>query len=546
MKNRTSKIKADTKKRVIASLAAIIALASICSCSSNKALEDSISGGSGINNSFSQSNPAENMSTIKQDANNVEIDEIVEDAMPDVDDGVSDGEVPSTGFTENGFIKVEEQPQSFLSADVDTVSYSLFRYYVNNGYSLKQLGDVTNNYYYLHTEEMINYFSYEYDKPQNGELFGFNASVAPCPWNKDTLLLRLGLKADDAIEGKGNNLVFLIDVSGSMRSQNKLPLIKKSFSYLVDNLTENDTVSIVTYAGDSRIVLEGCKGNQKTEIMNAINSLSSGGSTYGERGLLQAYDIARSCFIEGGNNRIILASDGDFNVGVSSTDGMLELVNQQRMAGLYMSVLCYGEPYGLNLHIMEAIANNGNGVYYYIDSESEAERVFAGELSSMLYTVASDVKMQISFSNCISEYRLIGYENRLISSEDFENDAKDAAEVGAGHNLTVLYEIKLAETDYSSVEGDWLKLSIRYKPVGDFESKLEEYKVNKENYTDNPDSDFIFISCLARVTMLVHDSKYNGNDNIDDIYDTLRKLTLSDSYKKEFVLLIETLRSNSQ
>ncbi|MBQ9079603.1 MAG: VWA domain-containing protein [Clostridia bacterium] len=448
-------------------------------------------------------------------------------------------------FVENSFIKVSENDVSTFSADVDTASYTYFRKMASQGYSLSELIRYVGQS--VRTEEMINYFSYDYTAPASGQLFGVNSVITDCPWNSEAVLLTLGLRADDAIPSTGNNLVFLIDVSGSMRSSDKLELLKTAFGYLTEQLTEKDTVSIVTYSGREAVVLTGCPGNQSAKILKAVNNLEASGSTNGQAGLEKAYSIAADYFIEGGNNRIIMASDGDLNVGISSADELKKFVEQKRDAGIYLSVMGFGTGNYRDAN-MEALADNGNGVYYYIDGEAEAEKIFGTDLLGTLYTVAEDVKLQLTFSpEYIDSYRLVGYENRLLAEEDFDDDTKDAGEVGAGHTVTVCYELKLtdaakAQLQASSGAGDeWMKLAVRYKNPGETQSLLNEYSWGRELYSA-PSDDIKFMCAVIETSMLLHESKNLGGIELDDIIEQLDGLDLSgDRYKKEFKEILISL-----
>ncbi len=442
-------------------------------------------------------------------------------------------------FIENPFIATAENNVSTFSADVDTASYAYFRKLVNAGYSLSELKGAHTSF---RTEEFINYFDYAVEQPDEGELFGLAADVFPCPWNSGTVLLRMTLQAETPDVSAGNNLVFLIDVSGSMSSNDKLPLLKQSFSQLVASLTPRDTVSIVTYSGREQVVLDGCSGSDGERIMNAINSLKASGSTNGEAGLSKAYRVAESHYIEGGNNRIIMASDGDLNVGISSPEQLKSYISQKRDAGIYLSVLGFGTG-NYRDGAMEALADNGNGIYYYIDGISEAEKVFGGDLLGTLYTVAEDVKLQLTFdSSCVSSYRLIGYENRLLNAEDFENDAKDAGEVGAGHQVTVCYELTLAEGAKDEAVGAWMKLAVRYKNPGESVSLLNEYGIGAECYTDTPSEDLCFLSAVIQTAMLLHQSKYAPDLTVASVLDQLHSVNLQDPLRAEFRALLENLK----
>jgi len=330
-------------------------------------------------------------------------------------------------FAENPFIKTAKQAVSTFSADVDTASYSYFRKLVGGGYGLNELIDMAGAS--IRTEEMINYFDYSYNLPKEGELFGTSVQIAPSPWNENAKLMVLGLATEQPAKRLDNNLVFLIDVSGSMSAQDKLPLLKNAFSQLAEQLGAQDTVSIVTYSGKEEIVLEGCMGSKSEQILAAVNGLKASGSTNGEAGLQQAYELAARYFKEDGNNRIIMASDGDLNVGISSEEELEKFVEQKRESGIYLSVLGFGTG-NYKDSKMETIANHGNGIYYYIDGASEAERVFGSKLLSTLQTVGTDVKLQVTFDpSMVDSYRLVGYENRLMKEEDFKDDSKDGSKV---------------------------------------------------------------------------------------------------------------------
>lgn len=458
--------------------------------------------------------------------------------------GVAIGDGEYGKLIENKFINTSEEPTSTFSADVDTASYSYFRKLVKLGYNLSEL--IATGGDSVRTEEMINYFDYDYKGPEQSELFGTNVQIADCPWNENAVLMMLGLKAQDVEVKADNNLVFLIDVSGSMQSSDKLPLLKKSFSYLVDQLDEGDRVSIVTYSGAEKIVLKGAKGNKRDLIMNAVDSLEAKGSTNGEAGLKKAYQLAEEYFIEGGNNRIIMASDGDLNVGISSEAELESYISQKRESGVYLSVLGFGTGNYKDAK-METLADNGNGVYYYIDGETEAEKVFGSDIFSTLYTVAKDVKLQLTFdAENVESYRLVGYENRLLNKEDFEDDTKDAGDVGSGHCVTVCYELILTDKALLS-ESEWMTLAVRYKPIDSEKSELREYSIGAEEYTKAPNDDFRFVCSVIKTAMILHGSEYLGERDLvglGDVIAALAEIDLSDDPEKtEFFSLIKTLHA---
>ncbi len=445
---------------------------------------------------------------------------------------------PDNGFVENDFIKTEENAISTFSADVDTASYTMLRKLINQGYKWKELKATAGAV--IRTEELVNYFKYSYNEPKQGELFGVKIQSTVCPWNAEHYLLTLSLATEKQITKTKNNLVFLIDVSGSMASEDKLPLLKKTFSYLTGMLGEDDTVSIVTYSGKEELVLDGCAGNKGDLIQRKLDSLVASGSTNGEAGLKMAYQTAEKHFIQDGNNRIIIASDGDLNVGISSTEEMEKFITDKKNSGVYLSVLGFG--YGnYRDGMMETIADKGNGVYYYIDGETEAEKVFCDDLMATLYAVAEDVKLQITFDPAyVTEYRLIGYENRIMNTEDFENDTKDAGELGAGHTVTVCYELEL--TEEAKTAEKWLDLAVRYKNPGETKSNLNEYQAGAETLCD-ADDDIRFISALIELAMLLHDSKFMPeNYSFSALAEEISGLNANDKYKAEFKTLIDSLQ----
>lgn len=460
---------------------------------------------------------------------------------------------------EAGFRSVADSPLSTFSADVDTASYSNIRRMIEDGYSMEEIPKGA-----VRIEEMLNYFSYDYDLPKKNEPFGVTTVIGDCPWNEDAKLLQIGLKtqAIDFSEAPDSNLVFLLDVSGSMYTDDKLPLLQKSFSMLVQELGEKDTVSVVTYAGSDKVILKGERGDNKEEIIKAVGALEAGGSTNGADGIETAYALAEKYFIEGGNNRVILATDGDLNVGVSSESALDELITEKKESGVYLSVLGFGTG-NIKDNKMEILADRGNGNYAYIDSVSEAKKVLVEQMGATLVTVAKDVKLQVEFNPAyIKGYRLIGYENRALAAEDFDDDRKDAGEIGAGHMVTALYEIVLAdsgqeipqtELKYQDSEkgagvqnGEWLNLKIRYKEPDADESLLREYPVTEEDYTGDPSEDFYFAAAVAEFGLLLRDSEYRGNASFDNVRALLRKVdTDEDEYKDEFVYLVKKMQRSA-
>ncbi len=446
-------------------------------------------------------------------------------------------------IVENRFISVASSPLSTFSADVDTASYTNVRRYIDD----KQLPPADA----VRIEELLNYFTYDYPEPDGDEPFSVTTEISDCPWNADTKLMLIGLQAEkpDTEQLPPSNLVFLIDVSGSMDNPDKLPLVKEAFLLLTEQLGSDDRVSIVTYASSDKVVLKGASGDEKQTIIDAINLLEAGGATAGSDGIRTAYRIAEEYFIDGGNNRVILATDGDLNVGVTSEGELTRLVEKKRESGVFLSVMGFGTG-NIKDNKMEALADNGNGSYHYIDSENEARRVLVEEMGGTLFTVAKDVKFQVEFNPAVVKgYRLIGYENRVMEAEDFDDDTKDAGEIGAGHRVTALYEIVDVDSpmDISAPEltyqtsGDtgsdeYLQLKIRYKePDGDT-SKLLTYPVGQNAYTAESSDDFVFASAVAQYGMLLRGSAYSGTATYESVLDQLdsRESLLSDDCRADF------------
>lgn len=491
------------------------------------------------------------------------------DSCYDFDDELPDnsGEEYSE-WEEKGFSSVMAEPLSTFAADVDTASYSNLRRLIRDGYDLDSLPDGA-----VRIEEMVNYFSYDYNDPTGTDPFGVTTQIGHCPWNDEAELLMIGLKTQDIDYSRApaSNLVFLLDVSGSMYSDDKLPLLQESFCLLAENLSEKDRISIVTYASEDRIVLDSAHGDQTRKIKRALNGLEAGGGTYGSRGIETAYALAEENFIPGGNNRIILATDGDLNIGLTSEEELEELITEKKESGIFLSVLGFGTG-NIKDNKMETLADKGNGNYAYIDCLREADKVLVEEMSATLLTICKDVKFQVEFNPEIVEgYRLIGYENRALAKEDFDDDTKDAGEIGAGHSVTALYEIILREPleggmtkgevedlKYSkeykkrldetgetpaapssdSKYKEWLTISIRYKKPAEDESKLLEYPVGYDSYEEGPSDDFIFAAAVAEFGLLASHSEYPEDASVKNVKRALKSIDLNDEYKEEFLELV--------
>lgn len=468
-------------------------------------------------------------------------------------------------WDEKGFSSVMKEPLSTFAADVDTASYSNLRRLINDGYMLEDLPDGA-----VRIEEMINYFSYDYNAPKGKEPFGVTTQISSCPWNDEAELLMIGLQTEeiDYSHAPAANLVFLLDVSGSMFSEDKLPLLQESFGLLTEELTEKDRVSIVTYAGEDQVVLEGVRGNETKKIKRALDALEAGGGTYGSKGIETAYRLAEKNYIEGGNNRIILATDGDLNIGLTSEEELEDLITEKKESGIFLSVLGFGTG-NIKDNKMETLADKGNGNYAYIDCLREAKKVLVEEMSATLLTICKDVKFQVEFNPAVVEgYRLLGYENRALAKEDFNDDTKDAGEIGAGHSVTALYEIILkeplgalsekevedlkyskqyreesggAETS-SAAEKEWLTISIRYKKPAEDESNLLEYPIGYECYTNDPTDDYIFAAAVAEFGLLASHSEYPEDASVKHVEKALKSIRLSDEYKEEFLELVREVK----
>jgi len=445
-----------------------------------------------------------------------------------------------------------EHPVSTFSIDVDTGAYANVRRFLNAGQLPPQDA--------VRVEELINYFDYDYAPPATRDTpFSVTTELASAPWNSEAILLRIGIKGFEvsAAERPAANLVFLIDVSGSMQSPDKLPLLKNAFRLLTNQLTERDRVSLVVYAGSSGVVLEPTRGSEKRKILSAIDRLEAGGSTNGAAGIQQAYELAREGQIDGGINRVVLATDGDFNVGVVDFEALLDIAERERASGIALTTLGFGTG-NYNDRLLERLADAGNGNYAYIDTLSEARKVLVSELSSTLMTIAQDVKIQVEFNPAeVLEYRLIGYENRMLAREDCNNDKVDAGDIGAGHRVTALYEIvptggkgRVDPLRYGSRPGASISkhqelayVRLRYKLPETTSSKLLEYPIAKGAVPDlaHASPDFRFAVSVAAFGQLLRGGKYVESFGYDDV-EALAQAGLvkdRDGYRREFVSLVK-------
>jgi len=459
-----------------------------------------------------------------------------------------------SAIDEAPFQSPSKTPLSTFSIDVDTASYSNVRRMITNG----QIPPKDS----IRIEELLNYFSYDYPQPQINAPFSVNTDIIQAPWNPQHKLVRIGLKGKQLQEVPPSNLVFLIDVSGSMNSPNRLPLVQRSLCLLTQQLTNNDRVTLVVYAGNAGMVLPPTSGDRKADIFDAIDRLRAGGSTAGGAGIELAYKEAQKSFIKGGNNRVILATDGDFNVGASSDAEMIRLIESHRDKGIFLTVLGFG----MNNYKdskLEQLADRGNGNYAYIDTYNEAKKVLSTDLRGTLFTIAKDVKIQVEFNpKNVQAYRLIGYENRALKDQDFNDDRKDAGEIGAGHSVTALYEIippgitpnvKLptvddlkyqtpkAATTFSN-SNELMQVKLRYKqPTGDTSALISQTIANQMTPIDRASMDTQFASAVAMFGLLLRDSEYKGTVSIQEVLKLAKQSKGADSegYRQEFIQLVE-------
>jgi Ca-activated chloride channel family protein len=481
---------------------------------------------------------------------------VIEEISDEEEDGIIDIDIEDredyNKITENPYLNPKDEPLSTFSIDVDNASYSNVRRILTYG-SMPNPNAVR-------IEEMINYFTYDYAQPTNQHPFSINTEVNECPWNKEHKLLHVGLQGYkvDFGQAPANNLVFLLDVSGSMSNPNKLPLVKESMEMILQELREEDRVAIVVYAGAAGVVLPSTSASEKGKIMEAIDNLSSGGSTAGGEGINLAYKIAKENFKKKGNNRIILCTDGDFNVGVSSQSGLEDLIEKKRNEGTFLTVLGFGMG-NYQDSKLETLSNKGNGNYGYIDNIREAKKMLVDEMGGTFLTIAKDVKIQVEFNpEYVDSYRLIGYENRKMANRDFDDDTKDAGELGAGHSVTALYEIvpkgkgkdsaatslRYQERSTKGIAGEELAyIKFRYKkPDGTKSILMEETITNANGKLSDATTNYRFSAAVAGWGMLLRNSEHKGNATYEMVYDLGNQAKGTDGfgYRKEFLSLVKT------
>jgi Ca-activated chloride channel family protein len=477
----------------------------------------------------------------------------VADSAPVKPEGIPDQEFNTEEYKtikENRIMKTSTSPLSTFSIDVDTASYSNTRRFLEDGQMPPEDA--------VRIEELINYFSYDLPEPSDGLPFSITTELSRCPWNNENYLVMIALQGKK-VQQKDlplSNLVFLLDVSGSMDDPMKLPLLKSSFKLLVEQLGENDKVSIVVYAGSSGVILKGARGDEKEKILEALDKLMAGGSTAGGEGIQLAYKIAKENYIPGGNNRVILATDGDFNVGISSEGQLTKMIESKREEGIFLSVLGFGTG-NIKDNKMESLADKGNGNYAYIDSMLEARKVLVSEMGGTLLTIAKDVKIQVEFNPLqVKEYRLVGYDNRVLNNEDFDDDTKDAGEIGAGHNVIAFYEIipykpgekaEESQLKYQSAEvrqewaNEWMEIRLRYKEPNEDTSRKIVRTVKQQDLTENPSENFSFASAVAEFGMLLRNSEYKAKSSWDHVLSRSQKALGEDTgeYRSSFLELVK-------
>ncbi|MCH5153183.1 MAG: von Willebrand factor type A domain-containing protein [Clostridiales bacterium] len=445
-------------------------------------------------------------------------------------------------IVEQPFVSTDEETSSYFSLDRNTASYSLMRRQIENGQKISA-GSVR-------LEEYVNYFNYNYARPTGEDALALGGAVFDCPWNAQHKLLSISVAAEELKldDTQRNNIVFLIDTSGSMYGDDRLGLIQQAFTMLLDSLASDDIISIVTYAGDSRVALDGELAANKLKIAKVIEDLEASGSTNGAGGLENAYRIAQKHFVEEGNNRVILATDGDFNVGVSSKAGLQELISEKRDSGIYLSVLGVGMT-NTNDTTMETLARNGNGNYAYLDSIFEAKKVLVQELNGTLVTVAKDAKIGVEFNKeVVSKYRLLGYDTKLLTQEQFEDENTDAGEIGAGHTVTAVYEIELKTGADGAVQGNIAQVELKYKKPatsqtgGTEDNKSVSITFTTEDYTATPNNDCVFIGCVLEYGLILRQSKYKGEATFNAVLarlETLEDYLATDEFKQDFASIVQ-------
>ncbi len=457
------------------------------------------------------------------------------DSAPSYDENYQYDQIIENNFTD----VTESSNTSTFSLDRNTASYALMRSQINQG--------LTINKNSVRIEEYINYFNYDYEKPNGSEALAISGSIFDCPWNSENKLFSIGVAAEsiDFGQAKPNNIVLLLDVSGSMSGADRLGLIQQAFNMLLEHLNANDTVSIVTYANGTAVRLDGARGYEKTKIEAVINDLTAGGSTAGARGIELAYKTAEKYYSPDKNNRVILATDGDFNVGISSKGELEKFISKKRDSGIYLSVLGVGM-YNTNDRTMKTLAENGNGNYAVLDSITEARKVLVTELGGTMNVVAKNAKINVTFNtDTVEKFRLIGYETKMMTEEDFRDENKDAGEIGSGHTVTALYEIKLKD-GIQSTEREIASAEIRYQtPTEQLQNRSVTRTFTAADYDSEADEDEVFIACVAEYGLLLRESEYKRDASFDSVISRLSSLDCvkEDQFKAEFLEIVKKAKT---
>ena len=460
--------------------------------------------------------------------------------------GITNNDDSYTEIVENAFVKTSERASSYFSIDANTASYPNLRSLIGKNGAIDKDA--------VRIEEMLNYFDYNYETPTDGSILALTSSVFDTPYNSETKLLTIGLAAQEIdFTEQRSNIVFLIDTSGSMYGSDRLGLVQEAFKLMTQNLNDQDRVSIVTYASGVGVALDGAYGYEKKKIMAVIEDLEASGSTAGSKGIQKAYEVAQNHFIEGGNNRIILATDGDFNVGITGDDALKEYIAEKRETGVYFSIFGVGNAGNFKSSKVEGLALNGNGTYSYLDSVKEAKRALVDEMGGTLLTVAKDVKAGITFNpEYVDSYRLIGYENKLLTQEEFENSETDAGELGSGHKVTVAYEIKLTEKAFE-LEDNLAQVVVKYKPTensGGLQETSEEIylDVKTSAYHSSLTVQDVFVAGVIEFGLLLRNSNYKADASLSSLIERLFSFEelANDEFKEEFRQLVKKYAENQK
>ena len=449
-----------------------------------------------------------------------------------------------TGVKENPVIDTMEQNDLYFSIDTHTAAYSQLKNMILGGSNYKSYAE------YVKIDQMLNYFDYDYATPQDDELLAINASIFDCPYNQETKLLRIGLTSKQVeLESVRNNVVLLLDVSGSMSGRTKIDLMKQAMIQMVDNLNKDDIISIVTYSDKTKVVIDGMTmENNASEIKRKINDLRADGGTNGEGGIQKAYEVAKKHFIEDGNNRVILATDGDFNIGISDSSLLKEFISQKRDDGTYLTCIGLGNSYSYSTDTMEALAKSGNGYWGYIHNMDDAKKLLVDDLASTIITIAKDVKAKIVFNtDAVKNFRLLGYENNIISSDDYDDKTTDAGEIGTGFTLSLCFEITMNEDVDMSQDLDIANVNVRYKGAKATAEDLSEeldLPITSNSYTSSPSQEDKFVASIVEFALILLNSKYKADANLDNVIGRLQSMEFSDEYKNEFIKVVNTYKKN--